>query len=459
MKDRAQLHDLQRLAAGSQGIVYTMSNVRINANFDAAFKEYKPSIQVDFGVIDKMVNFINSLSFAEGSRLFSLTSWPAEVVRDHNRPCGFIMPLVPKQFYISMTLSADRRETTLGAFQHLLNADDFLARRAIPLSERLRYELLVSVAQALDFLHGYDIVVGDFSPKNLLFSLETDRPCYFVDCDAMQLGGSSALQQLETPDWSVRDVNHTEPLATKESDRYKFALLVLRLLCGSQDARSLQSLPSGVDADLRALITQGISANPNSRPAPRQWIKPLREAASKASMAPAIRGTETTTTSSSSLKPIVAVSPSKPPTNSAKPLVAPSTTPQTTSNRATQDKSHHGLLIASILVVLVILAIVMTKITAAPSSSSGSSGAGSTSQIAWSSPQSADPSGALNSSSCPSASFCVAVDENGNALTYNGTSWSQPQLVDRSGGFTSVSCTSATFLVAVDGRGNALIGT
>jgi hypothetical protein len=57
--------------------------------------------------------------------------------------------------------------------------------------------------------------------------------------------------------------------------------------------------------------------------------------------------------------------------------------------------------------------------------------------------------------SCPSATFCAAVDENGNALTYNGTSWSAP--TDNSGGFLdSVSCPSATFCVAVDENGNAL---
>jgi hypothetical protein len=63
----------------------------------------------------------------------------------------------------------------------------------------------------------------------------------------------------------------------------------------------------------------------------------------------------------------------------------------------------------------------------------------------WSAPVHIGP--AVDGVSCPSATFCVAVDKNGDALTYNGTSWSAPTKIG--GGLTSVSCSSATFCVAV----------
>jgi hypothetical protein len=64
--------------------------------------------------------------------------------------------------------------------------------------------------------------------------------------------------------------------------------------------------------------------------------------------------------------------------------------------------------------------------------------------------------GVLSADSCPSAAFCVAVDENGNAFTWNGRSWSLPVSLDPIAGvLTSVSCASATFCVAVDGNGYA----
>ncbi|MHB8450598.1 MAG: fibronectin type III domain-containing protein [Mycobacteriales bacterium] len=67
----------------------------------------------------------------------------------------------------------------------------------------------------------------------------------------------------------------------------------------------------------------------------------------------------------------------------------------------------------------------------------------------------------LTSVSCASATFCVAVDANGDALTFNGTTWSAPALVDGPGGtgavgIESVSCPSATFCAATDNAGQAL---
>lgn len=133
------------------------------------------------------------------------------------------------------------------------------------------------------------------------------------------------------------------------------------------------------------------------------------------------------------------------------------------------------------------------------------SGSAMASELSWSAPQRIDatespreyPSPVL---SCASASFCVAVDENSNALTFNGTSWtapasikgsypvelrfrsvscptttfciavgegeavtysagswSQPTSIDATGGLLGVSCPSATFCAAVDSGGNALI--
>ncbi len=79
--------------------------------------------------------------------------------------------------------------------------------------------------------------------------------------------------------------------------------------------------------------------------------------------------------------------------------------------------------------------------------------------LTWSTPQSIDPDGGiatLTSVSCPSASFCMAVDQAGRALTWNGSSWLSLRIIDPNGGLSSVSCPSATSCVAVDTSGDAL---
>jgi hypothetical protein len=73
----------------------------------------------------------------------------------------------------------------------------------------------------------------------------------------------------------------------------------------------------------------------------------------------------------------------------------------------------------------------------------------------WSSPKSIDTKGP-RSISCPTRSFCAAVDASGNVLTYNGSSWSSPKSIDAGRGLYSVSCPTSSFCVAVDGRGNVL---
>jgi hypothetical protein len=72
----------------------------------------------------------------------------------------------------------------------------------------------------------------------------------------------------------------------------------------------------------------------------------------------------------------------------------------------------------------------------------------------WSSPDRIDPGEHLASVSCPAANFCAAVDGGGNVLTYNGTSWSSPDGVAAAGSLESVSCPTNSFCVAVEYGGN-----
>jgi hypothetical protein len=68
-----------------------------------------------------------------------------------------------------------------------------------------------------------------------------------------------------------------------------------------------------------------------------------------------------------------------------------------------------------------------------------------------------DPETSLISVSCPTASFCVADDANGDVLTYDGSSWSAPDNVDTAGyGLGSVSCPTSSFCAAVDEGGDVL---
>jgi hypothetical protein len=73
-------------------------------------------------------------------------------------------------------------------------------------------------------------------------------------------------------------------------------------------------------------------------------------------------------------------------------------------------------------------------------------------QTDWSAPVNVDPSTQISSVSCPSSLFCVAVDDEGDEVTYNGSSWSSPSGLTE-GENLGVSCPSTTFCVAVGSGG------
>lgn len=65
----------------------------------------------------------------------------------------------------------------------------------------------------------------------------------------------------------------------------------------------------------------------------------------------------------------------------------------------------------------------------------------------WSEASVIDTQASIESVSCPTSSFCVAMDSDGGALTYNGSTWSGP--VATGAVLTAVSCTSRSFCVAI----------
>jgi serine/threonine protein kinase len=289
--ERSALGSLTPLGSGGQGDVYRAPRAHINFASSAAFKEYKAIFrsQVDFGALEAMSSFLAGQTFAEGSRIVERVAWPISLVADQGRPVGFLMPEVPDSFAVTLQLPSGAKKRDLAQFQHLLNPGAYLARRGIAISERDRYLLLAHLAESLALLHGHDVVVGDLSPKNVLFSLDPTPRCFFVDADAMRLAGRSALPQAETPDWEIRTVS-SEELATKASDSYKLGLFVLRLLAGDQATRDPGVLPQQVPADVRNLLVRSLSVTPTDRPTPSAWVALLRTAAAGASTALPVLG-------------------------------------------------------------------------------------------------------------------------------------------------------------------------
>ncbi|MGB7112719.1 MAG: hypothetical protein WBD77_19660, partial [Mycobacterium sp.] len=234
---------LTKIGQGGQGVVYGAPNVKTKFAASMVYKEYKAQTlaAIDFGALAAMPALVeDSLSYADGERLVSIAAWPCAIVENGGTSTGFVMPAIPREFFIQLSTVKGVSNST-AEFQHLLNHASVLAARGITLDDAQRYSLLREVASGLAFLHKHGVCVGDISPKNLLFSLSPHEAVYFIDCDAMRINGVSALQQVETPGWAVPA---GEELATIYSDTYKLGLLALRLVAGDHDTTNPGHLPS-----------------------------------------------------------------------------------------------------------------------------------------------------------------------------------------------------------------------
>jgi len=75
----------------------------------------------------------------------------------------------------------------------------------------------------------------------------------------------------------------------------------------------------------------------------------------------------------------------------------------------------------------------------------------------WSPPSDVNATTSLESVSCPTTNFCTAVGFDGSVVSYNGSMWGSPQDIDGTNVLTSVSCPSTNFCAAVDDQGDVLL--
>jgi eukaryotic-like serine/threonine-protein kinase len=330
--DRDRLGVLTKIGQGGQGTVYQAPNVRTQFAESMVYKEYKTTsgaATVDYAALAAMPALVEeSLTVAQAKRLIALAAWPCALVQHGATPTGFVMPAIPAVFFTALN-TAKGTSSAAAEIQHLLNHPSVLTARGIGIDDAQRYQLLRETATALTFLHQHGVVVGDISPKNLLYALGPRPVVYFIDCDAMRVGGMSALPQLETPGWQVPA---GEELATVASDTYKLGLLALRLLVGDQHTTNPQQLPATTPTMVRQLITDTLTNPPQRRPLPQAWSTLLAGAVESAQhqqkmMGPALVGAAPAAPAVPVVRSRPPASPPTPPSNPPAHAPAPAAEP------------------------------------------------------------------------------------------------------------------------------------
>jgi hypothetical protein len=282
--DISNLSVADQLGLGGQGRVLAVPGFMINGQWPAALKIYNPAVAagMDAAALETLVGLPQRVGGSEGEWLLEHTAWPAVIAQDRGTVCGFLMRAVPGEYYFSFQTQAHGARPRLAELAFLLNSDDYLISSGLAVSDWDRLMLLKSVAGALSRLHAVGAAAGDFSPKNVLFSLKPAPSCFLIDCDAVQLAGRSVFRQIETPDWEIPP---GEPKATVASDAFKLGLLAIRLFARDQSTADPTAL-AVASPPLGDLAWRSLAINPAQRPQPSEWAAAIATVAPSASTVP-----------------------------------------------------------------------------------------------------------------------------------------------------------------------------
>jgi eukaryotic-like serine/threonine-protein kinase len=367
--DIGTLRHVADLGRGGQGKVTAVRGFVVEGQWNAALKTYSRDAlaEVNTRILEELVDLPRQLDPDDSRWLLQNTAWPAALAEENGVVRGFLMRTVPLRYHFDFHTKTQGAEQKLAELAFLLNPDSYVSDSGLSVSDWHRLMLMKDLAKTLSRLHAWGVIFGDFSPKNVLFSLQQEAPnCFLIDCDTVQINGESVTRQVETPDW---EVPAGEQMASTATDAYKLGLLAIRLFARDQSARDPAAL-TALSPELGRLAEHSQLRDPWQRPAPEDWIAPLDSAATSAStrrVAPGRADHAATSTARISV-PLPPVHPVTPSTQSK-------TAAPVTPVPATPRGRRGPIILASLaLLVLVIVIVGVTKIHGGTSSATGSPG-------------------------------------------------------------------------------------
>ncbi len=268
--------------AGGQGTVYSLKNYP-----NLVYKRYKQDLVGAAESFDRLIDVGRWLAPAL-ERVGIATVWPLRWCGSGDRVEGYVMPRIPEDYRVLVRspYGEDFKEATLDRALAVSPDSAFHPVRPITAAERLQLVRLAGIF--LDALHRNDLVYGDLSLKNLLFALDPVR-LLVMDLDGVHSIATPlvpAKDILHTPDW-------TDPHAPKQLprgfdlDRYRYALLVYRMLIANNPSEQLPQNPArmvlpyveGLSAEQRVnlqFLVRRVAASAGcQRPPISEWLTAL----------------------------------------------------------------------------------------------------------------------------------------------------------------------------------------
>jgi len=270
--DERSLQLGDELGRGGQGSVHRV----LGWSRPLVYKRYTVT-GADGNALAELVKLPATLSPADRDRLLRETAWPLARVVQGTQLTGFLMQAIPAQ-YFAPNSAGDIKERQL---QYLLFEPKPMWGNIVPVqvTALLRVSVATEFTQLVYLLHRKGLVIGDVSLMNVLWTPGDPAEVFLIDCDGIRLAGARAvLPQAETPDWNDPLQGPSGP--DLDTDRYKLALLVGRVLSGNASIRPGQPLALRADIPDRirtqaAALWQRASGPRLTRPDACEWLQTL----------------------------------------------------------------------------------------------------------------------------------------------------------------------------------------
>lgn len=252
---------------GAKGQVYVVTN-------DICYKEY--FAPVDEVHLDRLIKWRRALNDYDRRFLDLHCAWPLRRVLRDGLTMGFLMRLAPDEFWIDML--GERHTIEL---QHLIHSNT-AERLGVPVpSSAERLMLVRSLAEVFAFFDAHQMIYGDISEKNVLWTTRSGQARVFlIDCDNARptdvVDSHQSFAMSRSDNWRDPTLGR-DSLPDRDSDRFALAMFYYRAFYGVTAAvdheKAIVLLPS--DAPelpvLERLLIGGLAAS-KPRPAAQAWV-------------------------------------------------------------------------------------------------------------------------------------------------------------------------------------------
>ena len=219
----------KKLGDGAQGIVYKVSSIPgVKLPFPVVYKEFKADVSISPILLENLIRFRKELNRRERTFLDERTTWPVEVVKKGSSTVGYLMRLLSDDYFINLN-SPSGAKRKLCEIQLLKKAvDTFREDHGISVSPADRVRLAYELSRIYNFLHSHELIYGDLNWRNAIWSLSSGGFFTLLDCDGIRKKGvAGPSKQMHSPHWTPPGQKSVQSV---ETDRYKLALAILRIL-------------------------------------------------------------------------------------------------------------------------------------------------------------------------------------------------------------------------------------